>query len=91
MSVVFTGLGCQQLRSGQQSLADERNVEKLIASMPLYDIEEVFFMVEPRDASKSNGFDLQSYAAPFEGLAITEISPPALAQLISSADRVLSF
>ena len=88
-SVVFTGLGRQQLRAGQHPPKEERNIEKILSSLPLYDIENVFLLKEPEDSEERETFSSpRNYP---EGLAVTEIQVDDFRRLIASADHVLSF
>ena len=84
VSLLFLGAGVSQLIAGQQSDAiGEKSLEKQLAALPLYDVDELY-----ADADA-----LQRY-----GLAASELSLPVqlldtagIAQLFASSDIVHHF
>ena len=84
VTVLFLGDGVLQLLPGQDSTAiDAKNIGKLIASMPLYDIENIYV-----DATA-----LARFALPVEDLpqAVTPLDDTAIHRLITDHDHLLGF
>ena len=84
VTVLFMGDGVLQLLPAQDSTAiDTRNISKLIASFPLYDIEKVYV-----DATALEKYAIQSADLP---QTIELLDNAAIHQLIDSHDHVLGF
>jgi tRNA 2-thiouridine synthesizing protein C len=84
VSVLFLGDGVLQLLPDQDSIAiDARNIGKLIASMPLYDIEKVYV-----DATALARFSLRAEDLP---QVVVPLDDAALHRLITDHDHVLEF
>ena len=84
LSLLFTGDGVLQLLPGQDSEAlGVRNPGRLLASLPLYDIEQVYV-----EAEAAQRYQLDLAAAP---LAATALDRGAIAELIQAHDHLLGF
>ena len=84
ISLLFAGDGVLQLLPGQESAAlGVKNVGRLLASLPLYDIEQVYV-----EAEAAQRYQLDLAAAP---LAATALDRGAIAELIQAHDHLLGF
>lgn len=84
VSLLFVGDGVLQLVAGQDPRQQGlRNLEKLLSSLPLYDVEQVYV-----DAEAAARYQLDLAAAP---LQVTALDPPAMAALLTSHDHLLGF
>ena len=84
VKLLFMGDGVLQLLPGQDSGAiGVKNIGRLLASLPLYEIETVYVDSE---AATRHGLDLS--AAP---LATRAVDGPAMHQLMDSCDHLLGF
>lgn len=79
--MVLEGDGLELLRSTQTAAPDQRNLYKQIASLPLYDIDEVFVVAGVEQALPTDVI---------EDLDITNISPSELPGLLARATHVVS-
>ncbi len=84
VSLLFMGDGVLQLIAGQESQAiGVKNIGRLLASLPLYDIERVYVDAE---AATRYGIDLGN--AP---VATQSLDGPGLHQLMTACDHLLGF
>lgn len=84
VDVLFLGDGVLQLQPGQESEgAGVRNKGKVLASLPLYGIEQVYV-----DAGAAERYRLDLGALP---LPTTALDPAAMRELMSSYDHLLGF
>jgi len=84
VSLLFVGDGVLQLQSGQDCDAlGVKNLGRLLASLPLYDIEQVFV-----DAEAAQHYRLDLAAAPLPTRALDR---DAMAELIRTHDHLLGF
>jgi tRNA 2-thiouridine synthesizing protein C len=84
LSLLFAGDGVLQLLPDQDSTAlGVRNPGRLLASLPLYDIEHVFV-----DAEAAARYRLDLEAAPVAAVALT---PGEIRELIERHDHLLGF
>ena len=84
VSLLFIGDGVLQLLPEQETQAQGvRNLGKLLASLPLYDIEQVFVDAEAAERYK---LDLATTPVPTQAL-----DDKAVAQLLLSHDHLLGF
>lgn len=84
VDLLFLGDGVLQLQSGQDSTAQGvRNKAKVLASLPLYDIERVYV---DADAAARYRLDLSAAPLPTEAL-----DPAAMRQLMVAYDHLLGF
>jgi tRNA 2-thiouridine synthesizing protein C len=84
VDLLFLGDGVLQLQAGQDSAAaGVRNKGKLLASMPLYDIERVYV-----DAVAAGRYQLDLAAAPLSTVALDHAG---MRQLMVAYDHLLSF
>ena len=84
VKLLFMGDGVLQLLPGQDSGAiGVKNIGRLLASLPLYEIETVYVDSE---AAARHGLDLS--VAP---LATMAVDGPAMHQLMDSCDHLLGF
>ena len=84
VNVLFMGDGVLHLLPTQNSsVIQTRNVSKLIASFPLYDIEKIYV-----DATALARFSIQSADLP---QAIELLEDAAIHQLIDTHDHVMGF
>jgi tRNA 2-thiouridine synthesizing protein C len=79
--LLFIGDGVLQLLPSQQP-SDRPSLEKVIASLPLYDVEECYATADALTAA-----DLDPDALP---LPVTALDPAALQALFAGASSVLS-
>jgi tRNA 2-thiouridine synthesizing protein C len=84
VSLLFAGDGVLQLQPGQDSTElGVKNLGRLLASLPLYDIEYAY-----ADAAAAQRYRLDLAAAP---LPIRTVDHNAMAELIRSHDHLLGF
>lgn len=84
VSLLFLGDGVLQLMPEQDSATlGVRNIGRLLASLPLYDIESVYV---DADAASRYGLDLAMAPLPTRSLDSTGIQ-----QLMASCDHLLGF
>ena len=84
LSLLFMGDGVLQLLAGQESQAmGVKNIGRLLASLPLYDIERVYVDAE---AATRYGIDLGD--AP---VATQALDGPGIHQLMTDCDHLLGF
>lgn len=82
ISVIFMGDGVFQLNSGQAPV-DRRNQTKMLQSLAMYDIDQVFVQASALEDRGMSSTDV--------GIACTAISDQAIHQVIAAASHVLSF
>lgn len=84
VSLLFVGDGVLQLMPEQDSAAHGvRNLGKLLSSLPLYDIEQVYV-----DAEAAQRYQLDLASAPLDTLALDR---QAMARLLADHDHLLGF
>ena len=84
LSLLFTGDGVLQLRPGQDTQAwGVKNLERLLASLPLYDIDQVYV-----DAESAARYALDLEVAPLPALSLDRT---AIRELMDKHDHVLGF
>jgi tRNA 2-thiouridine synthesizing protein C len=84
VDVLFMGDGVLQLLAGQDGKAiGVKNIEKLLGSLPLYDIESVYV-----DAAGAKRYGLDSARTP---VPVTLLDAPAINALMADADHLLGF
>lgn len=84
VDLLFSGDGVLQLLQGQQTdAAGVKNIERLLASLPLYDIEQVYV-----DAEAAARYKLELASAPLPALALDRA---AIGELLQRHDHVLGF
>jgi tRNA 2-thiouridine synthesizing protein C len=84
VDVLFMGDGVLQLLAGQDGKAiGVKNIEKLLGSLPLYDIESVYV-----DAAGAERYGLDSTRPPGP---VTLLGAPAIKALMADADHLLGF
>jgi len=84
VSLLFAGDGVLQLLPGQDCAAvGVKNLGRLLASLPLYDIEHAYADAE---AARRYGLDLASAPLPLRAL-----DRKAMAELIRSHEHLLGF
>lgn len=82
VTLVLEGHGVELLSPPKEPVDGGRNLFKLIASLPLYDIEQVYLRTEnPSDVPKGE----------FDTLKILPVTSNELASLIANSRHVLSF
>lgn len=82
VDVVIEGDGLALLREHQEAPEHERNLYRQLASLPLYDIAQVYVLLEQSAPASPEAI---------EELALITIDEQRRAALISGADHVLSF
>lgn len=84
VNLLFSGDGVLQLMSGQQTESvGVKNIERLLASLPMYDIERVYVDAE---AAARYRLDLSATPLPAKSLDHT-----AIGELLDNHDHVLGF
>ncbi len=84
VNLLFLGTGVLQLDADQDGRAiGQRDQGKLLASFPLYDIDQVY---ADADAIKRHGLDTANCALPVIALGGAEMQ-----QLLTQSDHVLGF
>tara|TARA_R110001599_G_scaffold353512_1_gene593481 strand:+ start:83134 stop:83505 length:372 start_codon:yes stop_codon:yes gene_type:complete len=84
VSLLFLGDGVLQLLPDQDTATGGlRNMGKLLASLPLYDIEQVYV-----DAEAAARYQLDLHGAP---VATQALDREAMSRLLSSHDHLLGF
>ena len=84
VDVLFMGDGVLQLLTGQDSQAiGVKNIEKLLGSLPLYDIESVYV-----DTAGADRYGLDPASTP---VPVTLVDGPAINSLMADADHLLGF
>lgn len=84
VDLLFLGDGVLQLQTNQDSQAQGvRNKGKVLASLPLYDIERVYV-----DAEAAGRYNLDISAAPLDAEAL---EPAGMRQLMVAYDHLLGF
>jgi len=84
LSLLFVGDGVLQLVPTQDTEAQGvRNLGKLLSSLPLYDIEQVYV-----DAEAANRYQLELTDAPLHTVALDR---EAMARLLDNHDHLLGF
>jgi sulfur relay (sulfurtransferase) DsrF/TusC family protein len=79
-SVVFSGNGCQYLNQGISPPAEQTDLRRLLKSLPLYDIEDLYVSSDEPIANIDAG-----------DLPVTCLEPADIASLISNASHVVTF
>lgn len=85
VSLVLQGWGVEHLRASQSAPRGVRNIYRQLCSLPLYEIDEIFFLA---DASDEHVF---ANNAALEDLRVTAIDRQQLSEKIAQATHVLSF
>jgi tRNA 2-thiouridine synthesizing protein C len=83
VQLIFSGHGVYNLLEQDTTATGTRNISKLIASLPLYDIETVYIETS---ALKQFGLDHASLPA-----GVEEVDNAAIASLLSHSHHVVSF
>jgi tRNA 2-thiouridine synthesizing protein C len=83
VTLLFCDEGVLQLVDGQAPAAGSRTLGKLLASLPLYDIERVY---ADQDALQRYGLDAATLVLPVEPVDVA-----AQQALLASHDHLLSF
>lgn len=82
VSVLFLGDGVFQLCAGQAP-DDIRNQHKMLQSLPLYDVEYLYFSSSALAERRINAQDILIPGKP--------LSDPEIADLMATADQILPF
>jgi len=82
VTLVLEGPGVALLQPPEEPAVGGRNLFKLITSLPLYDIDRVYYLAE-----NSSGITKTH----INGLQITPVTNKGLASLIADSQHVLSF
>lgn len=84
VSLVFLDDAVLQLRKNQQpDQLNQKNLESMLASLPMYDIDKVYASSE---ALNTYGIELSDMSLPVEAINSTDLS-----ELINNHDTVLTF